>query len=48
MKKQEVVLEMSDFYKTFSEEKVHNEAHEKASSLVKNTLDTLSKEQGIY
>ncbi|HFE9852579.1 hypothetical protein [Enterococcus faecalis] len=43
---QEVVLLMSDFYKTFSEDKVHNELHEKACRLVKNTLNTLSKEQG--
>ncbi|MBO1126592.1 hypothetical protein FQS96_14215 [Enterococcus faecalis] len=42
----EVVLLISDFYKKLSEEKMHNEVHEKACKLVKNALDTLSKEQG--
>ncbi|EMW5830128.1 hypothetical protein AAFB76_002500 [Enterococcus faecalis] len=43
---QNVILVISELYKSLSKEKLHNDVHEKACSLVKNTLDTLSKEQG--
>ena len=43
---QKVVLLMSDLYKLLSKQKLHDDVNEKACDLVKNALDTLSKEKG--